>query len=288
MIPFPFNENRFSFFVADHLLVGQLCTNPKSDRSLLSCLKVTQCSTSEIMYDSCSLPIQVMTTGPLPAPSKCKFGRFNVPRVMKTKFPATVVIFGEVSSVGHIMPPHILEVGLKVNTKMYLDVLNSVVIPWCNQVAGGRPWVWQQDSTPAHKSKETQAWLQKERYDFVPFSHWPPSSPDLNPLDYFVWTSPTWPPTTPKPAWSLPSAEYSPSSRWRLWKRHALSSGSVSRRWLRLKAATLSALLHNQVTWIDFFNKSFKIKLKCCFFEDNNFIVSPCRLRGREKKRIIM
>ena len=38
----------FLFFVADHLLVGQLCTNPKSDRSLLSCLKVTQCSTSEI------------------------------------------------------------------------------------------------------------------------------------------------------------------------------------------------------------------------------------------------
>ena len=48
MIPFPFNENQFSFFVADHLLVGQLCTNPKSNRSLLSCLKVTQCSTSEI------------------------------------------------------------------------------------------------------------------------------------------------------------------------------------------------------------------------------------------------
>ena len=48
MIRFPFNENRFSFFVAVHLLVGQLCTNPKSGRSLLSCLKVTQCSTSEI------------------------------------------------------------------------------------------------------------------------------------------------------------------------------------------------------------------------------------------------
>ena len=53
-------------------------------------------------------------------------------------------------------------------------------------------------------------------------------------------TSPTWPPTTPKPAWSPPSAEYSPSSRRRLWKRHAPSSGSVSRRWLRLKAATLN------------------------------------------------
>ena len=81
MIPFPFNENRFSFFVVDHLLVGQLCTNPKSDRSLLSSLKVTQSSTSKIrnapLYNSYSLPIQVMTTGPLPTPSKCKSGRFN-------------------------------------------------------------------------------------------------------------------------------------------------------------------------------------------------------------------
>ena len=75
----------FFIFIADHLLVGQLCTNPKSDRSLLSCLKVTQCSTSEIgdapLYNPCSLPIQVMTTGPLPAPSKCKSG---LPRITGT------------------------------------------------------------------------------------------------------------------------------------------------------------------------------------------------------------
>ena len=95
----------------------------------------------------------------------------DVPRVMKTKFPATVMVFGVVSSEGHIMPP---QVGLKVNTKVYLDLLKNVVIPWCNQLASGRPWVWQQDLAPAHKSKETQAWLQKECYDFVPFSHWPP------------------------------------------------------------------------------------------------------------------
>ena len=111
----------------------------------------------------------------------------DVPRVMETKFPATVMVFGVVSSEGLIMPPHIFEVGLKVNTKMYLDELKSVVILWCNQVAGDRPWMWQQDSALAHKSKETQAWLQ-ECYDFVPFSHWPPSSPNLNLLDYFFWS----------------------------------------------------------------------------------------------------
>ena len=139
MIPFPFNENRFSFsfffffffFVADHLLVGQVCTNPKSDRSLLSCLKVTQCSTSEIgdvsLYNSCTLPIHVMTTGPLPAPSKCKSW---LPRITGTcpGFPVTVLVFGVISSEGHIIPPHIFEVGLKVNTKVYLDVFR---------------WVWQ-------------------------------------------------------------------------------------------------------------------------------------------------
>ena len=107
----------------------------------------------------------------------------DVPRVIKTKFPATVMVFGVVSSEGHIMPPHIFEVGLKVNTKAYLDVLKSVVIPWCSQVAGGRPWVWQQDLAPAHKSKETQAWFQKEYYNFVPFSHWPPLLPRPEPTE---------------------------------------------------------------------------------------------------------
>ena len=139
----------------------------------------------------------------------------DVPRVMKTKFPATVMVFGVVSSEGHIMLPHIFEVGLKVNTKVYLDVLKSVVIPGCNQVAGGRPWVWHQDSAPAHKSKETQAWLQKEFYDFVPFSRCPTPPPTWTrwtPLfGHTSRTSPTWPSTTPKPAWSPPSAELPPA-----------------------------------------------------------------------------
>ena len=192
----------------------------------------------------------------------------DVPRVIKAKFPASVMVFGVVPREGHIMLLHIFEVGLKVNTKVYLDVLKSVVIPWCNQVAGGRPWVWQQDSAPAHKSKEPRAWLQKECYDFVPFSQWPPPSLTWTRrttlFGHTSRTSPTWPPTTLKPAWSPPSAKYSPSSRRRLWKRHAPSSGSVSRRWLRLKASTLNRRqLYNIIKLLEliFFNKSFRIKL---------------------------
>ena len=243
MIPFPFNENRFFFFVADHLLVGPLCTNPKSDRSLLSGVKVTQCSTSKIgdapLYNSCTDPtydnrtiastlkMQIRTVQRLRAQLnasddplevverkpkaedttrktrtkefiekvqaiinetpqrpirqiardlgvsnttvnacvkdlKCRSYRRQTSQILteKTKNlrliksvrllnkasretkPALVIfrrkmVFGVVSSESHIMPPHIFEVGLKVNTKVYLDVLKRVVIPWCNQVAGG-------------------------------------------------------------------------------------------------------------------------------------------------------
>ena len=65
----------------------------------------------------------------------------DVLRVRKTKFLATVIVFGVVSIEGHIMLPHIFEVGLKVNIKVYLDVSKNVVILWCNQVAGGRLWL---------------------------------------------------------------------------------------------------------------------------------------------------
>ena len=135
MIPFPFNEKQFSFFfIADRLLVGQLCTNPKSDKSLLSRLKVTQCSTSEIGDVQLMLSIDPSYDNrTIASTHKIQIwivtNNRDVPRVMKTKFPATVMVFGVVSSEGHIMPPHIFEVGLKVNTKVYLDVLKSVVIP---------------------------------------------------------------------------------------------------------------------------------------------------------------
>ena len=64
----------------------------------------------------------------------------DVPRVMKTKFPATVMVFGVVSSEGHIMPPHIFDV--------YLDVWWSpVAIRWlvadpgCGSRIGAGPQV---------------------------------------------------------------------------------------------------------------------------------------------------
>ena len=168
-----------------------------------------------------------------------------VHRVMKTKFPATVMVFGVVSSEGHIMPPHIFEVGLKVNTKVYLDVLKSVVIPLVQ--SGGR---WQTLGVAAGLGAGPQVQrdpglalegvLRLCTLLSLPAPPPPTWTRWTTSFSHTLWTSPTWPPTTPKPDWSPPSAEYLPSSRWRLWKRHSPSSGSLSRRWLWLKAATLN------------------------------------------------
>ena len=143
------------------------------------------------------------------------------------------------SSEGHIMPAHIFEVGLKVNTKVYLDVLKSVVNPWCNQVASGsrtqhRPTSPKKPRLGFRRSATT---LYPSLTGHPPLPIWTRWTTSFG---HTSGTSPTWHPTTPKLAWSSSSIEYSPSSHRCLWKRHAPSSGSVSRWWLRLKAATLN------------------------------------------------
>ena len=192
MIPFPFNENRFSFFVADHQLVGQLCTNPKSDRSLLSCLKVTQCSKSEIgdapLYNSYSLPIKVMTTGPLPAPSKCKSGLFNEPREMKIMFPATVMVFSVVqvkATSCHLTSSKSAWKSTPKCTWMCRSVWWSPGVirsPVADSVCGSKTLC--RPTSP----KRPRLGFRRSALTLYSSLTGTPPPPDLNPLDYFVWS----------------------------------------------------------------------------------------------------
>ena len=209
---------------------------------------MTQCSTSEIgdapLYNSCSLPIQVMTTEPLPAPSKCKSGRFNA--------------WGH-SSTHRTTLREVVELKdttRKTRTKEFIEKVQAII-----DETAQRPFrqivrnlgvshttvnaCIKEDLKCRFYSRQTSQILNEKTKNLRLIKSVRPPPP----LTWTRWTtsfghtsrtSPTWPPTTPKQAWSPPSAEYSPSSRRRLWKRHAPSSGSVSRRWLRLKAATLN------------------------------------------------
>jgi hypothetical protein len=113
------------------------------------------------------------------------------------------MVFGVVLSEGEVMPSHIFDTGLRVNTDIYLEAMESTVLPWIKTVAGVRPWVMQQDSVPAMSPNRTIDWLKDHCYDLVSKDCWPPGSPDLNLLDCFGGA--TWRfiltnvPTLPRP-----------------------------------------------------------------------------------------
>ena len=194
MIPFTFNENWFSFFAADHLLIGQLYTNLKSDRSLLSCLKRTQCSTSKIgdapLYNSCSLPIQVMTTGPLPAPSKCISGLPRItgtcPGWWKENFQLrlwSLVWFQVRATSCHLTSLKSAWKSTPKCTWMCWRVWWSPgAIRWLTLgVAAGL-------GAGPQVPKRPRLGFRRSATTLYPSLTGPPFSPNLNSLDYFVWS----------------------------------------------------------------------------------------------------
>ena len=53
-------------------------------------------------------------------------------------------------------------------------------------MGAGRPYIFQQDGQPAHNSNRTQQWCQHNLLFIWEKEVLPPSSPDCNPLVYFV------------------------------------------------------------------------------------------------------
>ena len=167
----------------------------------------------------------------------------DVPKVMKTKFPATVMIFGVVSSEGpHHAPSH-LRSRLESQHQSVHGCVEECADPL---VQLGSQWQTLRVAAGLDAGPQVQRdpGLATGVLRLCTLLSQPPPPPTwtrwTTSFGHTSRTSPTWRPTTPKPAWSLPSADYSPSSRRRWWKRHAPSSGSVSRQWLRLKAGTLN------------------------------------------------
>jgi len=84
---------------------------------------------------------------------------------------------------------HVLEPGVKINGVYYHDiVLRQMLLPDIREASGSEFFVFQQDSASSHRTKDTVALLDQETPAFIPPALWPPNSPDLNPVDYAVWS----------------------------------------------------------------------------------------------------
>jgi len=49
-------------------------------------------------------------------------------------------------------------------------------------------YTFEQDSAQAHRVRDTTDLLAKETPDFISTTSWPPNSPDLNPVEYKIWS----------------------------------------------------------------------------------------------------
>jgi len=83
---------------------------------------------------------------------------------------------------------HVVPEKAKINAVFYTGQLLPQLLQDCRTLLND-DFVFQQDGAPAHTSQQSQDWLQQQCPEFIRKDEWPPNSPDLNPLDYFVWSA---------------------------------------------------------------------------------------------------
>ena len=108
--------------------------------------------------------------------------------VTRIQKPLSVMVWAGVSGIGRT-PLVFVPQGAKINSISYRElILEPVVKDISQSMFSGKDFLFQQDGAPSHTSKLTQAWLRENIPDFIAKEEWPPYSPDLNPMDYSIWS----------------------------------------------------------------------------------------------------
>ena len=169
------------------------------------------------LYNPCSLLIQVMTKGPLPAPSKCKS---VLPRITGTcpgwwkqsfRLRLWSLVCFQVRTTCHLTSSKSAWKSTPKCTWMWWRVWwspGAIRWPVADPGCGSRTRRW--PTSP----KRPRLGFRRSATTLYPFLTAPHSSPDLNPMDYFVWSyvENITNMTSHNTKASL-IAEYSPSSR---------------------------------------------------------------------------
>jgi len=112
----------------------------------------------------------------------------NEGRVLRTQKPSSVMVWAGISERGKT-PLVFVPQGVKVNKEHYIEtILKGALLPWCKSVYSGDSWTFQQDGATSHTAKITQKWCRENCPSMISKEEWPPSSPDLNPLDFSLWS----------------------------------------------------------------------------------------------------
>lgn len=98
------------------------------------------------------------------------------------------MVWAGITSTGKT-PLVFIDRNVKINAANYQDVvLKNALHPWAQNHFKNKPWTLQQDWAPAHSAKSSIKICKELFSNIWEKDIWPPNSPDLNPMDYSVWS----------------------------------------------------------------------------------------------------
>ncbi len=112
----------------------------------------------------------------------------DVEGICTSKQPQQVMVLGIITSEGKRMLPIFFNKNEKCTAGVYYKLLWYKVLPWIKKDYPNGNYIWLQDGAPAHTARKNQKFCKRHFEAFWDKSMWPPSSPDLNPMDYFWWS----------------------------------------------------------------------------------------------------
>ena len=113
---------------------------------------------------------------------------YDIKTVHRTMKPQSVMVWAAISKTWR-SPLIFVEEKVKINAKVYIDkILQPMNASAKVHFGDDKLWTFQQDGATAHTANISQGWCRDNLPRFWSKEKWPPCSPDLNPMDFSIWS----------------------------------------------------------------------------------------------------
>ena len=83
--------------------------------------------------------------------------------------------------------------GAKIDSNYYIQkILKPFIKEDIPKLYPNKDFLFQQDSAPSHRSKMTRKFLRENKIPYITPEQWLPNSPDVAPMDFFLWGYLKW------------------------------------------------------------------------------------------------